>query len=71
MLRFYFESVYSPQIFWVDLNKLNLDATGSVAKLDLAGIGDSGKPSEWKYSGEVSGSFMPSAPFEFISEPYP
>jgi choloylglycine hydrolase len=57
--RYFFESSYSPSIFWVDLKKLNLAPGSSPAKLDL-----SGRP---LLDGEVSDKFVPSAPFEFLA----
>jgi penicillin V acylase-like amidase (Ntn superfamily) len=56
---YYFESVYSPAIFWVDLDKLNLAPGSKPAKLDL-----SGRPI---LSGEVSDKFAPVEPFKFLS----
>lgn len=57
--RYYFESAYSPSIFWVDLDKLKLEPGAKPMKLDL-----SGKPI---LSGEVSDKFAPAEPFKFIS----
>ena len=57
--RYYFESAYSPAIFWVDLDKVNLSPGAKAAKLDL-----SGKPI---LSGEVSEKFAPAEPFKFLS----
>jgi penicillin V acylase-like amidase (Ntn superfamily) len=57
--RYYFESSLSPTIFWVDLDKLSLDAGAKPAKLDL-----SSKPI---LSGEVSDHFVPTDPFKFLS----
>lgn len=57
--RYYFESAFSPSIFWVDLDKLNLEAGAKPMKLDL-----SKKPI---YSGEVSAKFAPAEPFKFLS----
>ena len=34
--RYYFESAYNPSIFWVDLEKLKLEAGGKPLKLDLS-----------------------------------
>jgi choloylglycine hydrolase len=57
--RYYFESAYSPSIFWVDLEKLKLEPGAKPSKLDL-----SGRPI---LSGEVSDKFAPAEPFKFIS----
>ncbi|MGA9602140.1 MAG: linear amide C-N hydrolase [Methylocystis sp.] len=57
--RYYFESAYSPAIFWVDLDKLNLAPGANPAKLDLRG-----RPI---LSGEVSDKFAPAQPFRFLS----
>jgi penicillin V acylase-like amidase (Ntn superfamily) len=57
--RYFFESSYSPSIFWVDLKKLKLEPGSSPAKLDL-----SGRPI---LDGEVSDKFVPSEPFEFLA----
>ena len=57
--RYYFESAYNPEIFWVDLDKLNLAPGAKPAKLDL-----SGRPI---LSGEVSSQFAPAEPFKFLS----
>ncbi len=57
--RYYFELAYSPAIFWVDLDKLNLAPGANPAKLDLRG-----RPI---LSGEVSDKFAPAQPFRFLS----
>ena len=57
--RYYFESSYSPTIFWVDIDKLNLAPGAKPAKLDLKG-----KPI---LDGEVSDKFVPAEPFKFLS----
>ncbi|HKM53748.1 MAG TPA: linear amide C-N hydrolase [Isosphaeraceae bacterium] len=59
--RYYFESSYSPSIFWVDLEKLNLARGSQSSKLDL-----SSKPI---LAGEVSDKFVPTEPFEFLHPP--
>lgn len=58
--RYYFESVLTPAVFWVDLEKLNLKEGAKPTKLDL-----SGNPI---LSGEVSSKFTPTEPFPFLSE---
>jgi penicillin V acylase-like amidase (Ntn superfamily) len=57
--RFYFESSFSPVIFWVDIEKLDLSAGAKPTKLTLAG-----NPI---LSGEVSKKFTPAEPFKFLS----
>ena len=57
--RYYFESAYSPSIFWVDLDKLKLSPGSKPSKLDL-----SGRPI---LSGEVSDKFVPTEPFKFLA----
>lgn len=57
--RYYFESSYSPMIFWVDLAKLKLSPGSKPQKLDL-----SSKPI---LSGESSAKFVDTEPFKFLS----
>lgn len=57
--RYYFESAFSPSIFWVDLAKLDLKAGAEPQKLDL-----SGNPI---LAGEVSSRFQSTEPFAFLS----
>jgi choloylglycine hydrolase len=57
--RYYFESAFSPSIFWVDLAKLKLDPGSKPSKLNL-----SGNPI---LAGEVSDRFVPAEPFKFLS----
>ena len=57
--RYYFESALSPTVFWVDLDKLNIEPGGKPMKLDL-----SGSPI---FAGEVSGQFQPTEPFKFLA----
>jgi choloylglycine hydrolase len=57
--RYYFESAYSPSIFWVDIDKLTLSPGSKPAKLDLKN-----KPI---LAGEVSDKFVASEPFKFLS----
>jgi len=56
---YFFESVYSPNIFWVDLKKLNFQPGAGVRKLDL------GENQRNIMSGETSGRFVKSQPFAF------
>lgn len=58
-LRYHVESVISPSVFWVDLDRLDFAEGAEVRKLDL------GLDMERVLSGEVSASFEPAAPFTF------
>ncbi len=58
-LRYHVESVISPSIFWVDLDRLDLSEDAPVMMLDL------GTDMERILSGEVSASFEPAEPFAF------
>ncbi|MBM4201624.1 MAG: linear amide C-N hydrolase [Gammaproteobacteria bacterium] len=57
--RYYFESAFSPTIFWVDLAQLQLQPGAKPSKLDLSG--------NRILSGEVSGHFAPAEPFKFLA----
>ena len=57
-LKYYFDSVVSPSVFWVDINKLDLSENGKVKKLDLAYYPN--------YSGEVSNKFKNDKPFKWF-----
>jgi choloylglycine hydrolase len=57
--RYYFESAFSPTVFWVDMEKLNLSPGVKPGKLSL-----SGNPI---LAGEVSDQFVPADPFKFLS----
>ena len=58
---YFFESVLTPNVFWVDLAKMDLsEKTGKVLKLDL------GPNQENIYSGMVNASFKESKPFQFL-----
>jgi penicillin V acylase-like amidase (Ntn superfamily) len=58
---YFFESALTPNIFWVDLNRLDLSAeTGKVLKLDLG-------PNQTKiYSGMANDQFKEAKPFKFL-----
>lgn len=58
---YYFESVYSPNVFWVDLNEIDFTQGTDVRMLDL------GRHQRNIFSGEVSGAFVAAEPFEFES----
>lgn len=60
-LLYFFESALTPNTFWVDMKKLDLDAgTGKVLKLDL------GKDQRNTFDGEVGADLKPAAPFSFL-----
>jgi choloylglycine hydrolase len=61
--RFYVESALSPNVFWVDLARLDLSAGAPVRKLDL------GVDMAAVHAGEASDDFFDAAPFAF--EPAP
>jgi penicillin V acylase-like amidase (Ntn superfamily) len=56
---FYVESALSPNVFWVDLSRLDLSEGAPVRKLDL------GVDMTAIHSGEASGDFFDAAPFAF------
>lgn len=58
-LKYYFDGAISPSVFWVDINKLDLSKGAKVKKLDLSKYP--------VYAGEVSGKFIETKPFEFLS----
>lgn len=57
--RYFFDSVHTPSVFWVDLDKLNLKPGSPALKLDLQ--------SDPMLSGEVSGAFKPAEPFKWLA----
>ena len=60
--RFYFfESVLTPNVFWVDMNRVDFsERTGKVRKLDLG-------PNQTNvHAGAVNDAFRNSAPFVFL-----
>lgn len=59
-LRFYGESATSPNIFWVDLKRLDFTEGAHVRKLDL------GVDMSRILSGEASNQFVPAKPFDFM-----
>ncbi|WP_334148675.1 linear amide C-N hydrolase [Hyphomicrobium sp.] len=56
---YYFESVYAPNVFWVDLKQIDFSSGAEVRRLDL------GEDQRNIFSGEVSGSFVAAKPFAF------
>jgi choloylglycine hydrolase len=57
--RYYFESTISPAVFWVDLDKVNLEPGADVMKLETLG--------SKTLAGEVSAEFQPAQPFKFMT----
>jgi len=57
-LRYFYESVHTPNTFWVDLKKADLKSGAHVLRLPLE--------SEQIYSGDALKDFKPSKPFEFM-----
>jgi choloylglycine hydrolase len=57
---FYGESATSPNVFWVDLKKLDFSESGHVRKLDL------GVDMNRILTGEASNQFIPAKPFDFM-----
>jgi penicillin V acylase-like amidase (Ntn superfamily) len=58
---YFFESVLTPNIFWVDLNEFDLsEQSGKVMKLDL------GPNQTHIYSGMANGQFKATPPFRFL-----
>ena len=58
-LKYYFESAISQNIFWVDLNKLDLREVTKPKKLDLKG--------HPIFAGEVSNKFVAAKPFKWLA----
>lgn len=56
---YYFESTVSPNVFWIDLKKLDFGPRAGVRKINL------GADQSNLFSGEVSGQFRPTAMFRF------
>nr|WP_317632182.1 linear amide C-N hydrolase [uncultured Flavobacterium sp.] len=57
-LMYFFETVKTPNTFWVDLTKLDLTKKGKVRKLDVS--------HNQTYSGETSALFKEAKPFVFL-----
>ena len=66
----FFEAVYSPHIFWIDLDHLPLQSGASPLQLALSGTGDQGNPMDWVFSGEVSQSFKAATAYSFLAPPH-
>lgn len=58
---YFFELALTPNVFWVDLTKVDFsETTGSVKKLDL------GPDQTNTFAGVVNGQFKESQPFKFL-----
>lgn len=57
-LVYYFETALTPNVFWVDLKKIDFSEKAGVRKLELS--------DNKTYSGEVSSQFKKSKPFQFL-----
>lgn len=57
---YFFESALTPNVFWVDLNKMDFAEGTPVRKLDL------GHDEANTFAGESSASFEPAQPFTFL-----
>ena len=60
-MRYYFESALAPNVFWVDLKKIDFsEGKGKVKRLDL------GNQQRTIYSGEANAQFKDAKPFRFL-----
>lgn len=57
-LTYYFETVVTPNTFWVNLKEFDLSAKGKVMKLDLSNF--------QTYSGKANANFKEAKPFKFL-----
>lgn len=57
-LVYYYESALTPNIFWLDLKKIDFSQKGGVRKLDLS--------DNKTYAGETSNNFKTAKPFQFL-----
>lgn len=60
---YFFESALTPNVFWVDLTKLDLADGAPVRKLDL------GRDESNTFAGETSAHFATAEPFSFLGVP--
>lgn len=58
---YFFESALTPNVFWVDLRRIDFSAAGGVKRLDL------GPNQKNVFAGEVSAKFQPAQPFRFLA----
>ncbi len=57
---YFFESALTPNVFWVDLKKIDFSSAAKVMKLDL------GKDQRNTFAGESSARFKPEQSFQFL-----
>lgn len=57
-LTYYFETVFTPNTFWVDLKEFDLSSKGKTMKLDLSNF--------QTYNGKANPSFKEAKPFKFL-----
>jgi len=57
-LVYYFETVFTPNTFWVNLKEFDLTEKGKVMKLDLSNF--------QTYNGKANSNFKESTPFKFL-----
>jgi choloylglycine hydrolase len=57
-LVYYFETVLTPNTFWIDLKKINFNKNAPVKKLSVS--------KNETYAGESSGKFSTAKPFTFV-----
>lgn len=57
-LVYYFETVFTPNTFWVNLKEFDFSEKGKVMKLDLSNF--------QTYNGKANSNFKESAPFKFL-----
>ncbi|WEK71617.1 MAG: linear amide C-N hydrolase [Candidatus Chryseobacterium colombiense] len=57
-LVYYFETVFTPNTFWVNLKEFDLSEKGKVMKLDLSNF--------QTYNGKANSNFKESTPFKFL-----
>lgn len=57
-LIYYYESAISPNIFWIDLKKIDFNSTQKPRKISLQG--------HPIFAGDVSGNFVPTEPFKWM-----
>ena len=56
--KYYFDNIWDPSVFWVDLKRADLSEGAKPAKLLVSG--------QVNYAGDVTSQFEPAEPYEFI-----
>jgi len=56
-LTYYFETIFTPNTFWVNLKKFDLSLKGKVTKIDLSNF--------QTYNGKSNSNFKEAKPFKF------